>query len=106
MPLIAGVRPTQNPDFTNLRGWYADGRGWYIFWTGRLPVIAGGGRRSHLCFKLQYVKKPWMSAEIQAVKCWKGTQGMKKMTAGGWVRPPETIYGLPTAEAVKVAEDA
>ena len=86
------------------RGWYNSGNGRPVFWTGiKHPENATG-----LCYILQVQRHGTAGSlrKIVAAKYYLWAPTIRALTSGAPIDVPAEIEGLPTAEAVKVAEDA
>jgi hypothetical protein len=94
--------PMKIPDRAGPRGWYKSKGGRPIFWTGiKHPENATG-----LCYLLQVQRHGPNGSlrKIAAAKYYLWSLPIRVFTRGGQIEVPAEIDGLPTAEAVKVAE--
>lgn len=92
------------PDRAGPRGWYRTQQDRPFFWTGKIHPTRSQG----LCYLLQIQRHGPNGSErkIVAAKHWIDAATVRRMTSGKQDIPFNFIDGLPTAEAVKVAEDA
>jgi hypothetical protein len=94
------TRKFPDPPRAGPRGWYQSKAGAWWLWTGKISDNTQG-----LCIRLT-TRALSNGPKVLTEKHWFNPRVIRALTSTGVKSAPDNINGLPTAEAVKVAEDA